>query len=201
MSAPSVPKRGCRSVAGKTIGVLALQGAFVEHEAALRKCGALVRQVRKPEEIQEVDGLIIPGGESTTIGKLMNKYGLDKVIVDRAAQGMPIWGTCAGMILLAKEIVDSDQLRLGLMDISVKRNGFGRQVESFEADLEVESIGPTRGVFIRAPYGEKAGDGVHIMARFKEKIVMAQQYNLLCTAFHPELTQDLCIHRYFLTMV
>lgn len=188
-------------MAGKTIGVLALQGAFVEHEAALRKCGALVRQVRKPEEIQEVDGLIIPGGESTTIGKLMNKYGLDKVIVDRATQGMPIWGTCAGMILLAKEIVDSDQLRLGLMDISVKRNGFGRQVESFEADLEVESIGPTRGVFIRAPYGEKAGDGVHIMARFKEKIVMAQQYNLLCTAFHPELTQDLCIHRYFLTMV
>ena len=106
-------------MAGKTIGVLALQGAFVEHEAALRKCGAEVRQVRKPEEIQEVDGLIIPGGESTTIGKLMNEYGLDKVIGDQATQGMPIWGTCAGMILLAKEIDNSDQLHLGLMDVTV----------------------------------------------------------------------------------
>ncbi len=188
-------------MAGKTIGVLALQGAFIEHEAALRKCGAEVRQVRKPMEIQEVDGLIIPGGESTTIGKLMNEYGLDKVIGDQATQGMPIWGTCAGMILLAKEIDNSDQLHLGLMDVTVKRNGFGRQVDSFEADLDVENIGPIRGLFIRAPYVEKAGDDVRIMARYQEKIVMVQQNNLLSTAFHPELTQELCIHRYFLDMV
>lgn len=181
--------------------MLALQGAFIEHEAAIKKCGAQACQVRKPEELLQVDGLIIPGGESTTIGKLMHKVGLDEVILDRAAQGMPIWGTCAGMILLAKEIDNSDQLRLGLMDISVKRNAFGRQVDSFEADLEVEGIGTTRGVFIRAPYVEKVQGDVRIMSRFQDKIVMVQQNRLLSTAFHPELTQDLCIHRYFLEMV
>lgn len=185
----------------KVIGVLALQGAFVEHEAAIEKCGAQACQVRKPEQLQEVDALIIPGGESTTIGKLMREFGLEQAILDRAAQGMPIWGTCAGMILLAKEIDNSDQLRLGLMDMKVKRNAFGRQVDSFEADLDIDNIGTTRGVFIRAPYAEKVWGEARIMARYQNKIVMVQQNNLLSTAFHPELTQGLCIHRYFLDMV
>jgi len=189
-------------VAGKKIiGVLALQGAFVEHEAAIKKCGSQACQVRKPEELNQVDALIIPGGESTTIGKLMQEFGLDQAIQDRAAQGMPIWGTCAGMILLAKEIDNSDQFRLGLMDVKVKRNAFGRQVDSFEADLDIDHIGRTRGIFIRAPYVEEVWGEARVLSRYKDKIVMVQQNNLLSTAFHPELTQGLCIHRYFLDMV
>lgn len=185
----------------KTIGVLALQGAFIEHEAVLKKCGVQTRQVRLPEEVNEIEGLIIPGGESTTIGKLMQKFGLDTVIKQKAAEGMPIWGTCAGMILLAKEIDGPDQPRLGLMDISVKRNAFGRQVDSFEADLDIEDIGPIRGVFIRAPYAEKVWGNVRVMSRYRDKIVMVQQGSLLVTAFHPELTEQESIHRYFLQMV
>lgn len=185
----------------KIIGVLALQGAFVEHEAAIKKCGSQACQVRKPEELNQVDALIIPGGESTTIGKLMQESSLDQATQDRAAQGMPIWGTCAGMILLAKEIDNSDQFRLGLMDVKVKRNAFGRQVDSFEADLDIDHIGRTRGIFIRAPYVEEVWGEARVLSRYKDKIVMVQQNNLLSTAFHPELTQGLCIHRYFLDMV
>ncbi len=185
----------------KTIGVLALQGAFIEHEAALQRCGVQTRQVRRPQELGEIDGLVIPGGESTTIGKLMQKFGLDTVIKKKAIEGMPIWGTCAGMILLAQEIDDGDQPRLGLMDIRVKRNAFGRQVDSFEADLDIEGIGPTRGVFIRAPYAERVWGNVQVMARYQDKIVMVLQGHLLGTAFHPELTNQGNIHRYFLEMV
>lgn len=184
----------------KTIGILAMQGAFVEHQHALERCGAAGRQVRRAEELLEIDGLIIPGGESTTIGKLMNNFGLDKVIRERAAAGMPIWGTCAGMILLAREIENSNQLRLGLMDIEVRRNAFGRQVDSFEADLEVVGVGSTRGVFIRAPYVERAWGEAHVLSRFRDKIVMVRQGNLLATAFHPELTQQNDIHNYFLSL-
>jgi 5'-phosphate synthase pdxT subunit len=188
-------------VAGnKTIGVLALQGAFLEHEALLKRCGARTRQVRTPEEVQAIDGLIVPGGESTTIGLLMHKFGLDTVIKQKAAEGMPIWGTCAGMILLAQEIDGFDQPRLGLMDISVKRNAFGRQVDSFEADLELQDIGSIRGVFIRAPYAQRVWGNARVMSRYRDKIVMVQQGNLLCTAFHPELTEQESIHRYFLQM-
>lgn len=185
----------------KTIGVLALQGAFIEHEAVLRKCGVETRQVRSVQELKTVDGLILPGGESTTIGKLMNKFGLDTVIQEQASQGMPVWGTCAGMILLAKEIDGSDQLRLGLMDMLVKRNAFGRQVDSFEVDMEIEEIGPTRGVFIRAPYVEKVWGEARILSRFRDKIVMVRQNKLLTTAFHPELTEQSEIHRYFVEML
>ncbi|MFY9323279.1 MAG: pyridoxal 5'-phosphate synthase glutaminase subunit PdxT, partial [Syntrophomonadaceae bacterium] len=135
------------------------------------------------------------------IGKLMQKFGLDTVIKKKAIEGMPIWGTCAGMILLAQEIDDGDQPRLGLMDIRVKRNAFGRQVDSFEADLDIEGIGPTRGVFIRAPYAERVWGNVQVMARYQDKIVMVQQGHLLGTAFHPELTNQGNIHRYFLEMV
>jgi len=187
-------------VAGKKIGILALQGAFIEHEVALHKCGACPRQVRTAQELDEIEGLIIPGGESTTIGKLMQAYGLDAKITARHAEGMPIWGTCAGMILLAKEIVEIEQVHLSLMDIRVRRNGFGRQVDSFETELEVEGIGRSRGVFIRAPYVDKVWGEARVLAYYQERIVMVQEGKLLATAFHPELTEDLSIHSYFLEM-
>ncbi|MCX5779432.1 MAG: pyridoxal 5'-phosphate synthase glutaminase subunit PdxT [Firmicutes bacterium] len=188
-------------MAGRKVGILALQGAFVEHEAALRKCGALPIQVRTIQDIEQVEGIILPGGESTTIGKLMQTYGLDEKIKTRCAQGMPIWGTCAGMILLAQEIAGSKQPGLQLMDMAVRRNGFGRQVDSFETELEVTGVGHCRGVFIRAPYVEKVWGDARILAYYQERIVMVQEGNRLATAFHPELTEDLSIHRYFLEML
>ena len=194
-------KTGCRSVAGKKVGVLALQGAFTEHEIALARCGARPCQIRTELEIEAVDTLIIPGGESTTIGKLMLSFGLLEPIRRRVKEGMPIWGTCAGMILLAKEIVDMEQVRLELMDIAVKRNAYGRQVDSFEAELEVEGLQPSRGVFIRAPYVERVWGHAHVLCRVKDKTVMVREDNRLATAFHPELTNDLTIHQYFLRML
>lgn len=189
-------------MAGKRIGILALQGAFIEHEQAFKRCGARSIEVRSPAQLAEVDGLVIPGGESTAIGKLMREYGLDKAIKDRFAAGMPIWGTCAGMILLAREVADSKQFSLELMDIRVKRNAFGRQINSFEADLEIADIGKTRGIFIRAPYVEKTWGEARILATYQDKIVAVQQGNkLLSTAFHPELTEGGEMHRYFLSML
>ena len=185
------------------IGVLALQGAFREHRLMLEHCGAEVVEVRSPEQLEELQGLVIPGGESTTIGKMMVRWGLLEKIRERAAAGMGIYGTCAGMILLAKEIVGSDQPRLGLMDITVRRNAFGRQRESFEADLSVPEFGaaPLRAVFIRAPYIESAGKGVQTLAEVKGKIVIARQGKLLVTSFHPELTKSDQVHRYFIDML
>lgn len=187
-------------MAGKTIGILALQGAFIEHQASLDKCGAKTVQVRTVKQLEQIDALIIPGGESTTIGKLMRQYGLEQEISARAQKGMPIWGTCAGMILLAKEIEDSDQPRLGLMNMLVKRNAYGRQVDSFETELQIKEIGLTRGVFIRAPYVEKIWGKARVMCEYREKIVMVREENLLATAFHPELTGDTTIHQYFLSI-
>lgn len=185
------------------IGVLALQGAFREHCWMLEKCGATGVEIRKAEELDEVAGLVIPGGESTTIGKLMVEWGILEKVRSRAGQGMAIYGTCAGMIMLAKDILDSDQPRLGLMDISVRRNGFGRQRESFEASMLVPEFGdePVEAVFIRAPYIEQAGDNVKVMAVVNDKIVIARQDKMLVTAFHPELTEDDRIHRYFISMI
>ena len=185
------------------LGVLALQGAFREHRIVLERCGAEVVEVRSPEQLDDLAGLVIPGGESTTIGKMMVRWGLLDKIRERNAAGMGIYGTCAGMILLAKSIVDSDQPRLALMDITVKRNAFGRQRESFEADLTVPEFGaePLRAVFIRAPYVETAGPDVQVMARVNGKIVIARQGRCLVTAFHPELTQSDQVHRYFLKML
>ncbi len=185
------------------IGVLALQGAFREHRRMLELCGVETVEIRKPEELDQVQGLVIPGGESTTIGKLMVEWGLMEKIKARAAQGMAIYGTCAGMIMLAKEIIGSDQPRLGLMDITVQRNAFGRQRESFEAEMDVPEFGdsPLRAVFIRAPYIEKAGPGVQALAKVNDKIVIARQGKFLATAFHPELTNDERVHRYFINMV
>lgn len=186
----------------KRVGVLALQGAFVEHEAVLQALGVEVVEVRLPQQLDGLQGLIIPGGESTTIGKLAVSYGLVEPIRQMAAQGLPLWGTCAGMILLAKDIGGLDQPLLGLMDIVVRRNAFGRQVDSFVEDIDVPALGsggPFPAVFIRAPRIERVGPGVEVLARLPEgAIVAARQGRLLVTAFHPELTRDDRFHRYFL---
>lgn len=185
------------------IGVLALQGAFKEHKQMLEKCGVDSILVRKPEELSEIDGLIIPGGESTTIGKLIMAYDLDKIILEKAEKGMPIFGTCAGMILLAKEIEGSNQFSLGLMDIKVGRNTSCCQVNSFEVKLQIDAIGkvPFPAIFNKAPYIVSLGPNIGILAEHKNKAVMARQGNILVTSFHTELTNDLRVHLYFKEMV
>jgi len=185
------------------IGVLALQGAFAEHIQRLRSLGAEAIEVRLPQELDGLDGLVIPGGESTTIGKLMAAYELDEPVKAMAEQGKAIWGTCAGMIMLARDIEGSDQPRLGLMDIGVNRNAFGRQVDSFEADLDVEGLAgpPFHAVFIRAPLLTRAGQGVRVIARLADgRMVAAEQGKMLVTAFHPELTDDSRLHQHFLAL-
>ncbi len=182
------------------IGVLALQGSVKEHFDMLKKCEVEPVLVKLPRDLKEINGLIIPGGESTTLGKLMREYGLDKEIKRRYKEGMPIYGTCAGAILLAKNIVDSKQLKLGLMDISVKRNDYGRQVDSFEAELSIFDK-PFRGIFIRAPGIDSIHNGCKILAQFENKPVLVEQGNLLVSTFHPELTNDLRLHKYFVKMV
>lgn len=186
------------------IGVLALQGDFEKHiEMALRIAGVTACPVKTPAEIEVCDGLIIPGGESTTVGKLMVRYGIDEAIRRRSAMGMAVFGTCMGMILLAKDIEGSDQYRLGLMDMAVRRNAFGRQVDSFEADLSISPIGdpPVRAVFIRAPFiTDLRGDAKAIATLDTGEVVMARQGNLLAAAFHPELTDDTRVHEYFVKM-
>jgi 5'-phosphate synthase pdxT subunit len=196
----------------RRIGVLALQGSFIEHIAILERLGVEPPAVKLPKDLVGLDGLIIPGGESTTIGKLATTYKLIDELKRLAQDGLPIWGTCAGMILLAREIEGSNQPHLGLMDIAVERNAFGRQVESFEADLvipalDIVSSGKEKGksfhaVFIRAPSIKRVGEGVEVLAALDEGVVVAaRQRNLLATAFHPELTEDTRFHRYFLNMV
>lgn len=186
------------------IGVLGLQGDFLKHCEMLAQIEYIEpRVVRMPQEIEQCDGLIIPGGESTTVGKLMARYGVDKAIKSRVARGMPVFGTCMGMILLAKEIEDSDQYSLGLMDTTVRRNAFGRQVDSFEADLKITSIGDPaiRAVFIRAPFITEVRNGAEVLAALDTgEIVMVRQDNCLAAAFHPELTNDTRVHEYFVNM-
>ncbi len=185
------------------IGVLALQGAFIEHAKRLQAVGAEPVLVRLPEQLDELDGLIIPGGESTTIGKLAASYGLIEPL--RAfASTKPTWGTCAGMIFLAKDIGIDRQPILGLMDITVNRNAFGRQVDSFETNLTIAPLegGPLHAVFIRAPVVTKAGDNVAILSALDDgRIVAVQQGHLLATAFHPELTDDTRLHQYFVQLI
>ena len=190
-------------MAGKLIGVLALQGAFIEHEKKIKQCGAQSRQVRTVEDLQDVEGLIIPGGESTAIGKQLAMDGFGDQIREMALQGMPIFGTCAGMILLSKRIDQYNQYSLDLLDTLVKRNAFGRQVDSFETDIPIETLGEKkfRAVFIRAPYVLETGEGVDILARYQDKIVFVRQGKILASAFHPELTDDLRVHEYFVNMI
>ena len=186
-----------------TVGVLALQGAFAEHLAMLRRLGVTGREVRLPKDLEGLDALILPGGESTTIGKVAVAYGLVEPIRQLIQAGKPVWGTCAGMILLSRD-VGNDQPLLGCMDVVVDRNAFGRQVDSFEIGLTVPVLGepPFQSVFIRAPRIRSAGPGVQVLATLPDgKIVAARQDNMLVTAFHPELTNDDRWHRYFLSMV
>ncbi|MBI4729901.1 MAG: pyridoxal 5'-phosphate synthase glutaminase subunit PdxT [Acidobacteria bacterium] len=180
------------------IGVLALQGDFEDHRVALGRLGTDPVLVRTPDDLGGVDGLVIPGGESTTIGKLAVRRGLIEPIRARAASGMPVLGTCAGMILCARRVVDSDQPVLGLVDITVRRNAFGRQVDSFECDLDVGGVGRVRAVFIRAPWVESVGEGVEVLAERDGRPVAARQGRVLVTAFHPELTEDTGVHAAFL---
>jgi len=185
-----------------TVGILALQGAFIEHEHTLRQLGVNALEVRLPEHLDKIDALIIPGGESTTIGKLAVTYKLLEPLRAFARQ-KPVWGTCAGMIMLAKDI-GRDQPLIGVMDIQVNRNAFGRQVDSFETDLKVPALGPEpfHAVFIRAPLVTSVKNGVQILSQLEDGgIVAVREGHWLATAFHPELTQDDRFHRYFLTEV
>lgn len=184
------------------VGVLALQGAVAEHIRSLEKTGVEGVAVKHAEQLAELDGLIIPGGESTTIGKLMRKYGFIEAIQDFSREGKPLFGTCAGLIVMAKEIEGGEESHLGLMDIKVSRNAFGRQRESFETDLEVKGLdAPLRAVFIRAPLITAAGPGVEVLSTYKDEIVTARQGHLLVSSFHPELTDDFSLHAYFVEMI
>ena len=183
------------------IGVLALQGAVAEHIRMIEAAGAQGIVVKRVEQLSELDGLIIPGGESTTIGKLMREYGFIEAIQAFAANQKPIFGTCAGMIVMAKAIVGQTDAHLHLMDIEVARNAFGRQRESFEVDLSVVGIADTvRAVFIRAPLIASVGTNVEVLSTYKDQIVAARQGNLLVCSFHPELTDDYSMHSYFAEM-
>jgi 5'-phosphate synthase pdxT subunit len=190
------------SVAPK-VGVLALQGDVREHRAALAAAGAEVVLVRRPDDLHRIDGLVIPGGESTTIGKLLVTFELLEPLQKALEGGLPAYGSCAGMILLADRVLDgtADQVTLGGIDITVRRNAFGRQVDSFEATVAVEGVGEVDGVFIRAPWAEAAGPSAAVLARRDGKIVVVRQGPLLATAFHPELTGDPRIHQLFVSMV
>ena len=184
-------------------GVLGLQGDFAEHLATLDRLGVAAVDVRRPEQLGEIDALIIPGGESTTIGKLAQQYGIIEELRDRVAEGMPVWGTCAGAIFIAKDVPGHPHPLAALMDMTVERNAFGRQVDSFEADLDVAELGsaPFHAVFIRSPRISRVGPGVEVLARLRDgTIVAARQGRLLATSFHPELTRDERFHRYFLSL-
>ena len=183
------------------VGVLALQGAFREHVAAVASLGATAREVRQLKDIEGIDALIIPGGESTTIGKLLNEWNMLEPLRQRILDGMPVYGSCAGLILLCREIENSDQPRLGVLDATVRRNAFGRQVDSFETNLSIPEIGadPLPAVFIRAPVITGVGAGVKVLAEVDGQAVAVRQNNILATSFHPELTPDTRMHSYFLS--
>jgi pyridoxal 5'-phosphate synthase pdxT subunit len=190
---------------GPTIGVLALQGAFAAHEQRLRQCGASARQVRTADDLERVDALVMPGGESTTMSKLLVTSGLFDPIAGRIGEGMPVFGTCAGMILLATEVLDGrpDQRSYAAIDIGVRRNGYGRQVDSFEADLDVPSVGgsPFHGVFIRAPKVERVGPGVEVLSEYQGVPVLLRSGRVSVASFHPELAGDARLHESFIETI
>ncbi|MFJ6676699.1 pyridoxal 5'-phosphate synthase glutaminase subunit PdxT [Actinosynnema sp. NPDC091369] len=194
------------------VGVLALQGDVREHLVALAEADVLARPIRRPEELAEVDGVVLPGGESTAISRLLATFDLLEPLRARIKEGMPAYGSCAGMILLADRVLDGrpDQHQLGGLDIVVRRNAFGRQVDSFEAELDFTEVGQVHAVFIRAPWVESAGSDVEVLARVPEtedageaagRIVAVRQGHVLATSFHPELTGDGRVHRLFVDMV
>ncbi len=191
------------------VGVLALQGDVREHLHALAAADAVARPIRRPDELEGIDGLVIPGGESTTMSKLAIEFGLHDLVREMVAGGLPAYGSCAGMIMLATDVLDGrpDQRAFGGIDMTVRRNAFGRQVDSFEAPVDIDGIegGSFHAVFIRAPWVERVGAAVDVLGRVVEgpaagRIVAVRQGNLLATAFHPELTGDLRVHRFFVAM-
>lgn len=185
------------------VGVLAIQGDFAEHIAVLGKLGVKAREVRLPGQLATVDALIIPGGESTTLSRLMTIYSLREPLKQMAAEGRAMWGTCAGMIMLSREITEQDPIPLCIMDIGVQRNAFGRQVDSFEQKLNISVLGsvPFQGIFIRAPVIIRVGEGVEVLTALDaDRPVAVQQGKLLATSFHPELTDDYRFHSYFLEL-
>jgi len=186
------------------VGVLALQGTFIEHIGMLQQLGVEAPPIRLPHELDTLDALIIPGGESTTMLRLMESFRLIQPIRELVRDGLPLWGTCAGMVLLAKSISNYEMETLNLMDIGIRRNAFGSQIDSFEVDLEIPTVGeePFHAVFIRAPVVKEAKPGVKVLSRLPDgTIVAARQNRLLACAFHPEFTNDLRFHSYFLNMV
>lgn len=183
------------------VGVLAIQGDFAEHCQVFRDLGVNAVEVRLPKDLDTVDGLVIPGGESTTITKLMDIYGISSLVKERVSYGMPLWGTCAGMIVVSHHVVEDCLEPLDLIDLDVRRNAFGRQIDSFEADLTISNLdgGPFHAVFIRAPWIERIGPDVELVTQLENGTpVAARQNNVLVTAFHPELTQDHRFHQLFL---
>jgi pyridoxal 5'-phosphate synthase pdxT subunit len=199
-----LPSSVAPQFAGRRVGVLALQGAFAEHAVALRRLGVDVSEIRTPAQLASVEALVMPGGESTTMSKLLATSGLFDAISGRLVEGMPTFGTCAGMILLARDVADGrpDQKSFGALDITVRRNGYGRQIDSFEADLRVQGLDiPFRAVFIRAPIVERVGPDVVVLATSRETPVLLSggvHGNLFASSFHPEMTSDLSIHQLFL---
>ena len=185
------------------IGVLAVQGDFVEHTAILRRLGVDSQEIRLPEQLEELDGLIIPGGESTTLSRLMSIYHLREPVAEMVRQQKTVWGTCAGMIMMAREITEEDPIPLDLMDIGVRRNAFGRQIDSFEQDLNIKGFDgpPFHAIFIRAPVIIRVGPEVATLAELPDgRPVAVQQGNLMATSFHPELTSDFRFHQHFLNV-
>ena len=183
------------------IGILSFQGDFARHVRTMEALGVKASLLRSSKQLDTVDGVIIPGGESTTIGKLMHGYGMIEPLRLRISEGMPVFGTCAGLILLGPEVSEKNQHRLGVLDITVERNAYGRQVDSFEADIAVEAIGdrPVRGVFIRAPIVRAVADGITVLATYENHPVLLRENTILASSFHPELTGDSRIHEYFLS--
>ncbi len=184
------------------IGVLALQGAVAEHIRMIKQAGAEGIIIKRKEQLEDIDGIIIPGGESTTIGKLMREYQFIDALRDFSSKKKPIFGTCAGLIVIAKRIVGQADAHLQLMDIEVERNAFGRQRESFEVDLPIKGLDhPLRAVFIRAPLIVSVGAEVEVLAEYRDQVVAARQGHLLAASFHPELTDDHSLHAFFIEMV
>ena len=204
------PGRGAAAV---RVGVLALQGDVREHDRALRDAGGVPVHVRRPEDLDGLDGLVLPGGESTTISRLLTVFDLFEPLGAAVSAGLPVYGSCAGMILLAREVLDGrpDQRSLGALDVSVRRNAFGRQVDSFETDLDVAGVGQVHAVFIRAPWVERVGASVEVLARVPStgaaaspaagRVVAVRQGPVLATSFHPELTGDGRVHALFVDMI
>ncbi|WP_294703714.1 pyridoxal 5'-phosphate synthase glutaminase subunit PdxT [uncultured Fusobacterium sp.] len=184
------------------IGILALQGAFLEHKKILDKLGITSIYIKEKSQLEEIDGIILPGGESTAMGKLMREFDLLEPLKEKIINGIPVFGTCSGLILLAKKLANDDTVHLGVMDIVVKRNGYGRQLGSFQCLGSIKGIEKKiEMVFIRAPYVEVVGEGVEVIGEVEGKIIAVKEKNMLGISFHPELTEDTTLHKYFLNMI